>query len=235
MKKFKNYINLLLVLSFLSGSLIYFDNNYNIYNNSIETLSRFGSFGGEVREIQTKLKRWGYYKGAIDGIYGSATVAAVKYFQRYNGLTPDGIAGTGTLNSMGIFPNGSLPTSHSSYQNNLSLLARVVNGEARGESYKGKVAIAAVILNRVRSSLFPKTIAGVIYQPGAFDAVSDGQINLAPNAESIKAAQDALNGWDPTYGSIYYYNPRTATNRWIKSLPIAVTIGNHVFSRGRTV
>jgi len=233
MKKFKKYINLLLVLSFLSGAIFYFDNNFN--NNSIETLSQSGSTGGEVREIQTKLKRWGYYKGTIDGIYGRATIAAVKYFQRYNGLTPDGVAGTRTLNTMGIFPTGSLPASKSSYQNNLSLLARIINGEARGESYKGKVAIAAVILNRVESSLFPKTIAGVIYQPGAFDAVSDGQINLPPDAESIKAAQDALNGWDPTYGSIYYYNPRTATNRWIKTLPIAVIIGNHVFSRGKAV
>ena len=233
MKKFKTYINLLLILSFLSGSLIYVDNNF--YNYSIETLSKSGSSGNEVRLIQTKLKNWGYYKGSVDGIYGKSTIAAVIYFQRSNGLTPDGVAGTQTLNSMGIFPTGSKPVTSSSYQNNLSLLARIINGEARGESYKGKVAIAAVILNRVRSSLFPKTIAGVIYQPGAFDAVTDGQINLAPNAECIRAAQDALNGWDPTYGSIYYYNPRTATNRWIKTLPIAVTIGNHVFSRGRTV
>lgn len=234
MKKLRRYINLLLIISFLVGVTIYYDNYYIDNNVTIETLSRRGSSGGEVRNIQTKLKKWGYYNGSIDGVYGRATEAAVRYFQRSNGLTPDGVAGTATLRAMGIFTSGGRPAS-SSYQNNLNLLARCIHGEARGEPYKGKVAIAAVILNRVESSLFPKTIAGVIYQPGAFDAVADGQINLAPDAASIKAARDALNGWDPTYGSIYYYNPRTATNRWIRTLPITVTIGRHVFSRGKSV
>ena len=166
-----------------------------------------------------------------DGIFGSKTLAAVKYFQRKNGLVVDGIVGTKTAAAMGISLSsssggtGSGTTSNS----NLYLLACCIYGEARGESYTGKVAIAAVVLNRVKSSSFPNTISGVIYQPGAFTAVSDGQINLGTNDECIRAAQDALNGWDPTYGCIYYYNPQTATNQWIRSRPIVVTIGKHVF------
>ena len=168
-----------------------------------------GSSGETVRKIQTKLKNWGYYTGSVDGIFGSKTLAAVKYFQRKNGLTVDGIVGTKTAAAMGIsLSSSSSGTSSGSTSNsNLYLLACCIYGEARGESYTGKVAIAAVVLNRVKSSSFPNTISGVIYQPGAFTAVSDGQINLGTNDECIRAAQDALNGWDPTYGCIYYYNP----------------------------
>ena len=190
-----------------------------------------GSSGETVRKIQTKLKNWGYYTGSVDGIFGSKTLAAVKYFQRKNGLVVDGIVGTKTAAAMGISLSsssggtGSGTTSNS----NLYLLACCIYGEARGESYTGKVAIAAVVLNRVKSSSFPNTISGVIYQPGAFTAVSDGQINLGTNDECIRAAQDALNGWDPTYGCIYYYNPQTATNQRIRSRPIVVTIGKHLF------
>ncbi len=201
-----------------------------IRNEQVEALSKYGSRGNEVIQIQTKLKRWGYYNGSIDGIYGSQTLAAVKYFQRKNGLTADGIAGTKTLQAMGIYTSSS-SSSSSNNTNNVNLLARLVYGEARGEPYTGQVAVAAVVLNRVKSSNFPNTIAGVIYQAGAFDAVRDGQINLAPNSSATKAAQDAINGWDPSYGAIYYFNPNTATNKWIWSRPATVTIGNHRFCK----
>mgnify|MGYP003304880905 CR=1 FL=1 len=198
-------------------------------NNEVEALSKYGSRGDEVKQIQQKLKNWGYYNGAVDGIYGSKTLEAVKYFQRKNGLTVDGIAGPATLKAMGIF--NSSTSSGSSNSSDLNLLARLVYGEARGEPYTGQVAVAAVVLNRVKSSKFPNSIAGVIYQPGAFDVVSDGQINMSPNSTAIKAAQDALNGWDPSYGSIYYFNPNTATSSWIWSRPHVVTIGNHRFCK----
>lgn len=206
---------------------------YNIFcitnNNEVEALSKYGSTGNEVTQIQTKLKRWGYYNGNIDGIYGSQTVNAVKYFQRSNGLTVDGIAGKNTLEAMGIYSSSSSTTSSSS--SNLNLLSRLIYAEARGEPYTGQVAIGGVVLNRVKSSSFPNTIAGVIYQSGAFSVVNDGQINLSPNQTAINAARDALNGWDPSYGSIYYYNPKTATSAWIWSRPVVVTIGNHRFCK----
>lgn len=199
-------------------------------NNKVQALSKYGSQGEEVKQIQTKLKRWGYYNGSIDGIYGSKTLAAVKSFQKKNGLTVDGIAGTKTLNAMGITSssNSSSTTSNSS---NVNLLAHLIYGEARGEPYIGQVAVGAVIMNRVKSSSFPNTIAGVIYQKGAFDAVTDGQINMSPDSTAKKAAQDAINGWDPSYGAIYYFNPTTATNKWIWSRPLTVTIGKHRFCK----
>lgn len=207
---------------------------YNLFleNNIILGLSKYGSRGEEVKQIQTKLKRWGYYKGSIDGIYGSGTLSAVKSFQKKNGLTVDGIAGTKTLNAMGIYASssGSSGTS-SSNSTNLNLLSRLVYGEARGEPYSGQVAVAAVVLNRVSSSSFPNTVSGVIYQSGAFDAVSDGQINMTPDSTAKKAAQDAINGWDPSYGAIYYFNPNTATNKWIWSRPMTVKIGKHRFCK----
>ena len=199
--------------------------------NQVEALSKYGSRGQEVRTIQDKLKRWGYYNGNVDGIYGSQTVSAVKKFQQKNGLSVDGIAGPKTLAAMGITSNSSSSGSSSSNSSDVNLLARAIYGEARGEPYVGQVAIAAVILNRVKSSQFPNTISGVIYQSGAFDAVSDGQINLTPDSTAKKAAQDALNGWDPTYGAIYYFNPSTATNKWIWSRPMTVTIGKHRFCK----
>lgn len=199
--------------------------------NEVEALSKYGSRGSEVTQIQTKLKRWGYYNGNIDGIYGSQTVEAVKYFQRKNNLVVDGIAGKNTLEAMGIFNSSSSSGSSSSNSSDLNLLARVIYGEARGEPYTGQVAVGAVVLNRVRSSSFPNTISGVVYQSGAFDAVRDGQINLTPNSTAKKAAQDALNGWDPSYGAVYYFNPATATNKWIWSRPMTVTIGNHRFCK----
>ena len=210
--------------------------SYNVFfrNDEVFALSKYGSRGEEVRTIQTKLKRWGYYKGNVDGIYGSQTLEAVKYFQRKNGLKVDGIAGTNTLRAMGIYNSSGNSSSNSSSSTNssdLNLLSRLVYGEARGEPYTGQVAVAAVVLNRVEHSSFPNTIAGVIYQSGAFDVVSDGQINLTPNDTAIKAAQDALNGWDPSNGAIYYFNPSTATNKWIWSRPMTVTIGKHRFCK----
>lgn len=215
------------IVILVASYLVFFE-----YTDSY-ALSKYGSRGEEVRTIQTKLKRWGYYTGNIDGIYGTQTLEAVKYFQRKNGLAVDGIAGRNTLEAMGIFNSAgnSGSSSSSSSSSDVNLLARLVYGEARGEPYEGQVAVAAVVLNRVKSSSFPNTISGVIYQNGAFNVVADGQINLTPNSTAKKAAQDALNGWDPSYGSIYYFNPSTATNKWIWSRPHVITIGKHRFCK----
>ncbi len=228
-QNFKKNLRCIIILIMLFVMFI----SYNVFfrNDEIYALSKYGSRGSEVTQIQTKLKRWGYYSGSIDGIYGSKTLEAVKYFQRKNGLTADGIAGTKTLQAMGIYTSSNTSSSSSTNSSNLNLLARLVYGESRGEPYSGQVAVAAVVLNRVKSSNFPNTISGVIYQSGAFDAVSDGQINLSPNSTAIKAAQDAINGWDPSYGAIYYFNPATATNKWIWSRPATVTIGRHRFCK----
>ncbi len=200
-------------------------------NNSVEALSKYGSRGSEVSQIQTKLKRWGYYNGNVDGIYGTQTVNAVKYFQRKNGLAVDGIAGPATLKAMGIYTSSTTSSGGASNSSNVNLLARLIYGEARGEPYTGQVAVGAVVMNRVKSSSFPNSISGVIYQSGSFDAVRDGQINLSPDATAKKAAQDAINGWDPSYGAIYYFNPSTATNKWIWSRPMTITIGRHRFCK----
>ncbi len=199
---------------------------------------KVGSRGTVVKTIQTKLKRWGYYSGSVDGIFGAKTKTAVQSFQRKNGLTADGIVGNATAKAMGVTLSG---TSNSTSNSNngttasgisnsdLYLLSCCIYGEARGESYTGKVAVAAVILNRVKSSSFPNSISGVIYQSGAFTCVSDGQINLGTNDECTRAAQDALNGWDPSGGALYYFNPATATSKWIWSRPQLITIGKHIF------
>lgn len=189
-------------------------------------LSKIGSRGTEVRNIQTRLKSWGYYSYTVDGIYGWRTAEAVKKFQRKHGLTVDGICGPATLAKIGL-PTGST----SSSSDNVNLLARLINGEARGESYTGQVAVGAVVLNRVKSSSFPNTISGVIYQRGAFTAVTDGQMNKPVNQSCYNAARDALNGWDPSGGALYYYNPATATSSWIWSRPVITRIGNHVFCK----
>lgn len=186
----------------------------------------YGARGDDVKKIQTALKKWGYYKGSVDGIFGSGTLAAVKSFQKKNGLAVDGVVGPKTAAALGITLSGGTENASTG---DVYLLARIIYGEARGEPYKGQVAIGAVVLNRVRSASFPNTIAGVIYQRGAFDAVSDGQINLAPDANAVRAARDALNGWDPTNGCLFYYNPRTATSKWMLSRPVLLVIGNHAF------
>ena len=220
MKKFLVFSIFLFVLFFILSNLF----------QVVMATSKYGSRGEEVKKIQQKLKNWGYYNGTVDGVYGSKTVEAVKQFQRKNGLTADGIAGTKTLNALGI-NTGSGTSSKSSNNSDLNLLSHLVYGEARGEIYKGQVAVAATVLNRVADSRFPNTIAGVIYQSGAYTAVSDGQINLSPDTNAKKAAQDAINGWDPSLGSIYYFNPNTATSKWIWSRPQVITIGKHIFCK----
>lgn len=190
---------------------------------------RVGSSGEQVRTIQTKLKNWGYYTGAVDGIYGTQTAQAVEYFQRKNGLTADGVAGPATLRALGM--SSAAPTGGASagQADNLALLARVISAEARGEPYSGQVAVGAVILNRVEHPSFPNTIAGVVYQPGAFTCMVDGQIDQPVAESSLRAAQEALNGSDPSGGAIYYFNPSTATSAWIWSRPLIKTIGKHRF------
>ena len=195
--------------------------NPNTYNTevAIET----GLTTNQIKTVQQKLKNWGYYSGNVDGIYGSQTRKAVIWFQKNNGLSADGIVGSQTAAALGM-------NLSSQSSNDLYLLAKCIHAEARGEPYVGQVAIGAVILNRVASSKFPNTIYGVIYQPYAFTCVNDGQINLEPNQSAYNAARDALNGWDPTYGALYYYNPNTATSSWIWSRTIVTTIGKHNFA-----
>lgn len=226
----KQWIAMLLVFITICGTVC--------YAAGAATLS-YGSRGDDVTTLQEKLKRWGYYQGTVDGRFGEATRNAVMYFQRKNGLTADGIVGPATLKALGMSTGTSGGNSSSSSSSSSSgsgsgdvyLLARAVYGEARGEPYKGQVAVAAVILNRVESSDFPNSISGVVYQSGAFDVVADGQINLTPDSSALKAARDAMNGWDPTNGCLYYYNPKTSTNKWMLSRPVYLTIGNHSFCR----
>lgn len=220
-----------LIVLFMVALILYF--SWVIFKASpqdeaITADYRWGSRGPTVTEIQRRLKNWGYYTGPVDGIYGYNTYRAVRYFQSKNGLRVDGIVGSRTLAALGI-NTGS--TAASSGNKDLYMLARAIHGEARGEPYIGKVAVGAVILNRTRDPRFPRTVAGVIYQPGAFTAVTDGQINLAPDDSSLKAARDALNGWDPSGGAIYYYNPAKTTNRWIWSRPVIKVIGKHYFAK----
>lgn len=183
-----------------------------------------GSSGDTVKEIQQRLSDWGYYSGSIDGIYGSKTEEAVKKFQQTNGLTVDGICGSATLAAIGI--SSGTTTAHS---NDVTLLARLISAEARGEPYAGQVAVGAVVLNRMEHPSFPSTMSGVIYQKGAFSCLDDGQFDEPIADSAYKAAQDALNGWDPSGGAIYYFNPSTATSSWVWSRPLIVTIGKHRF------
>lgn len=194
---------------------------------SVDALSKYGSQGSEVRQIQTRLKSWGYYRGTVDGIYGTQTKNAVVYFQKKNGLTADGVAGAATLRAIGI-PSGTSGSGGYS-SNDVSLLARIISAEARGEPYSGQVAVGGVILNRIQHPSFPNTLAGVIYQPGAFSCLDDGGINASVADSAYKAARDALNGWDPSGGAIYYYNPSTATSSWIWSRKVITVIGSHRF------
>ncbi len=193
-----------------------------------------GKTAENIRKLQTALKSIGYYTSTVDGAWGRRTMCAVMSYQSDHGLTVDGVVGSATEKALGITlgtgsSGGSGSTGNVS-ESDLNLLARCVYGESRGEPYTGQVAVAAVVLNRVRSSKFPNTIKGVIYQAGAFTAVSDGQINLTPNQSAYNAARDALAGWDPTGGCLYYYNPDTATSSWIWSLTVHIKIGNHNFA-----
>ena len=202
-----------------------------------------GSKGGEVKEVQTRLKRWGYYNGSIDGVFGESTKKAVIAFQKKNGLTADGVVGKSTYKALGMnssyqaLVGSSNSNSSSSTQgvngfssSEVYLLARTIYAEGRGEPYTGQVAIGAVIMNRIRSPQFPNTVSGVVYQKHAFTAVTDGQINLTPNETAMKAAKDAINGWDPTGGALYYYNPAVATSSWIFGRETITVIGKHVFA-----
>ena len=202
--------------------------NENSVSDAYPALSQYGSRGNEVRQIQTKLKQLGYYSGTVDGIYGNATKNAVIAFQKNCGLTADGIAGPKTLLYLGL-GSGSSSSSSGYSSNDIYLLAKVIEAEARGESYTGQVAVGAVILNRVEHSSFPDSIAGVVYQSGAFDCVYDSNWSVEPSSTARKAAQYAINGWDPTGGAIYYYNPAKTSNQWMRSRPVLTVIGRHYF------
>lgn len=194
-----------------------------LYQSADASVYKQGSTGSTVREIQQRLSNWGYYSYTIDGIYGSRTVAAVKKFQSNNGLAADGICGSRTLSAMGISPG----SSQSSVD--IDLLARLISAEARGEPYAGQVAVGAVVLNRMEHPSFPNTLAGVIYQAGAFTCITDGQFDEPVADSAYRAARDAINGWDPSGGAIYYFNPDTATSSWIWSRPLICKIGRHRF------
>ena len=196
-----------------------------------EAALRRGSRGDDVAAVQKRLKQWGYYAGAVDGIFGYATERAVRWFQEKNGLTVDGVVGSKTAAAMGLQLSSTVSSSTKPASGDVYLLAQCIYSESRGEPYKGQVAVGAVILNRVRSSAFPNTISGVIYQKGAFSIVADGQINMEPGESALKAARDAMNGWDPTGGCLYYYNPQKTSNAWILSRPIVIRIGAHVFCK----
>ena len=190
----------------------------------------WGSRGAQVTLIQQKLKQYGYFDGTVDGVFGRDTYNAVVWFQKKNGLNADGAVGPSTAAALGVSLSGGTVAASSYQESEIRVLARLVNGEARGEPYIGQVAVAAVVLNRVKSSAFPNTISGVVFQTGAFDAVWDGQFDLEPTANAIRAARDAMNGWDPTGGCLYYYNPSTATSSWIWSREVRLTIGAHSFA-----
>lgn len=193
--------------------------------DTVAAVSRIGSSGNEVKAIQEALKERGLYSGAVDGTFGSATAEAVKRFQKQQGLTADGIAGAQTLKRLGI-TIGTIPAAT---EENVYLLARIISAEARGEPYIGQVAVGAVVLNRVEHPSFPDTLSGVIYQSDAFTAITDGQFDEPISDSAYSAARDALNGWDPSGGAIYYYNPSKTSNQWIRTRPVIKTIGAHLF------
>lgn len=237
MKKSLKIVIFVLLLSIsVGGATTFLINGTNTFVAEPTAIINAKSSSSDIKLVQKKLKNWGYYNGSVDGIYGSQTKAAVVKFQKRNGLTVDGIVGNKTLAALGI--SSSMLSSGSSSvssvgkysSSDVQLLARLIYAEARGESYTGQVAVGAVVLNRVKSSSFPNTISAVIYQPYAFTCVNDGQINLTPNNTALNAAKDAMNGWDPSYGCLYYYNPKVATSSWIFTRPTVVTIGRHVFA-----
>lgn len=218
---------LLIVASLLISGAYFTRIDSDNTKTSITALSKVGSTGEEVRKIQKKLKELGYLSGSVDGIYGTKTKKAVTAFQKNCGISADGICGPTTLLYLGL--SSSTAGSGGQSSSDVWLLAKLIAAEARGESYTGQVAVGAVVLNRVNHPSFPDSVAGVIYQSGAFSCVNDSNWSVSPNATSQKAARDAINGWDPSGGAIYYYNPKTATSKWIRSRPVITTIGNHVF------
>lgn len=215
-------IGFLVILTLFAACFVYLQPS----TYSEQVLSKMGSQGNEVRQIQQRLRDWGYYKGSVDGIYGTQTKQAVLLFQQKNGLSADGIAGSATLRALGL----SSTTSNGVYSDSdVALLANIISAEARGESFEGQVAVGAVVLNRVGHPSFPDTIAGVVYQPGAFTAITDGQINEAVTESARKAAREALAGADPSGGALYYYNPDKTSNKWIRTRPVIKRIGAHLF------
>ncbi len=199
----------------------------------------WGSGGYDVRLIQWKLQSWGYYRGSIDGVFGTETSRAVRNFQARNGLSADGLVGPTTWAALGFAGAAPTPTAGRTVASrgiarvdNVDLLARVIAGEAEGEPYSGQVAVGSTILNRITSPRFPNTLSGVIFQPNAFESVSNGLIwRRTPSATAYRAARDAINGWDPAYGAIFFWNPSKPVNPWIWSRSIIVWIGSHVFAR----
>lgn len=196
------------------------------------TVLEVGSNGSDVTKVQKRLIQYGYMTGSADGKYGKKTRDAVIWFQKRNGLTADGRVGSATAAALGVTlgSSGSTTASTTILSADHRLLAKLVYAEARGETYKGQVAVAAVVLNRVRSASFPNTISGVIYQTNAFTCVNNGSINNTPDSSCIRAARDAMNGWDPTGGCLYYYNPKTASDSWIRTRTVKTVIGNHSFA-----
>ena len=190
-----------------------------------QALSQVGSRGKEVTAIQEELKARGLFTVGVTGYYGEETRKAVLRFQKQQGIQQTGIAGPITLKALGISV-GTLPAATEA---NIYLLARIISAEARGEPYTGQVAVGAVVLNRIEHPSFPDTLSGVIYQKGAFTAVTDGQFDQPISDSAYRAAKDALNGWDPTGGCIYYYNPKKTSNAFIWSRPVVITIGDHRF------
>ncbi len=194
----------------------------------------WGSRGSGVRTLQWRLYQWGYYNGSIDGVFGSSTYNAVVDFQRKNRIRVDGVVGPQTWRALGYEGAGGrtqqVAARGVSRGNDLQLIARLIHAEARAEPFEGKVAVAAVLLNRVQSPSFPNSISGVIYQPLAFESVANGQFNLPPTNDEVRAARSALNGWDPTHGALFFWNPSKPVSSWIWSRRIVRRIGAHVFA-----
>lgn len=224
-KAMRNFIILLISAAIVLaaagiGTAVYFT---CFERESGYALSKYGSTGQEVTKIQNKLKELGYYKGTVDGVYGSKTKAAVLAFQKNCGITADGIAGNQTLLYLGLGSSSSYSSS------DIELLARVISGEARGESYEGQVAVGAVVLNRVKHPSFPDSISGVVYQNNAFSCIYDSNWYKPVSSSAKRAAQDAINGWDPCGGAIYYYNPQKTSNSFMYSRTVIRVIGSHRF------
>ncbi len=228
----KHFLKVAIVIAlnlFLIALSIYTShfNKQTFSQDSTAVVSQYGSQSSEVTKIQQRLKNWGYFDGPVTGYYGSLTTEAIKKFQKTHGLTVNGIADEATLEKIGISSDSSSSSKNDSSE--YHLLARIISAEARGEPYIGQVAVGAVVLNRVEHPSFPDSVSGVVYQPGAFTAITDGQINEAITESAYRAAREALNGNDPTGGAIYYYNPSKTSNRWIRSRPVITQIGEHLF------
>lgn len=229
-KTLKNFIAVVVALAIVAsaGAVLAFGNSFYTKEQSSYAVSKLGSSGDEVKSIQRKLSSLGYYKGSVDGIYGTQTKNAVVSFQRNCGITADGICGKQTLLYLGL-SGGSGSNSTGYTTADVELLAKVISAEARGESYEGQVAVGAVILNRVAHPSFPNTLSGVVYQKGAFSCVNDSNWYAAVAESSKRAARDALNGWDPSGGAIYYFNPAKTNDAFMHSRPVVKTIGSHKF------